>query len=524
MKPTRQLVALALGAFAAASFAAAPVKQEQLFPTIVQFVPSLPSIAPDLSDSRISQRAGFGNLRPEVLAHVQRIERAMGFQAKHGFSHAVKGFSADLTATQVAQLKANPLVRLVEPDAVASVVAQSTPYGINASGAVASPAALAGDGLTNGVNLSAVAAFVVDTGVALHPDLNVGEQVNYVGDGIAGDCHGHGTHVAGTLGAKDDASFVVGMAPGVRILPLKVLGCDGSGSASNLIKAFDYAAATAVATPATKYVLNASIGFPPGTAISTLDTAVTNTANSGVLVSVAAGNNGVVGCTTTMVKLSSAQYGTGVMAVGAVDSLSKEASFSNYGSCLALWAPGVSVLSTSNTLATATMSGTSMAAPHVAGAAAVVRAANPGLTPVQVDERLKSLVRTPGTLSKDGRAIVQLDISRVTTDGTTPVLVGSVAQVTPTSVDFGVVKLRSSTVIRSVTVLNAGDTAMSLSGFANLPSGVTLKSSNCSNVAPGLTCAASFSMSTAKKLSFKATVSTVGAKQNGVFTMAGQVQ
>ena len=524
-------LAAALATLSAPSFATSlpaplPVKQEATSPMIVQFIGTLPSVSLDLGDARIGEKGGFGNLRPEVLGHIQRVERAGGFKAKHGFSHAVRGFSADLTSTQVAQLKANPLVKLVEPDVKIRAVAQTLPYGINTSGATTSPAVLAGDGLANSVNLSQVAAFVVDTGVALHPDLNVGPQINYVGDNIAGDCNGHGTHVAGTIGAKDDSAYVVGVAPGVQILPLKVLDCTGSGYSSSLIKAFDYATSAAVANPAMKYVLNASVGFPPGTTISTLDTSVANAANSGVLVSVAAGNDGVNSCGTTMVKLSSGQSATGVLAVGAVDSAGREASFSNYGACVAIWAPGVSVLSTSSSLSTVTMSGTSMATPHVTGAAAIIRAASPSLTPAQVDERLKSLARLPGTLSKDGRAITHLDISKVTADGSstpTPTL-GSVAVVSPSSVDFGIAKTRTAAVARSITIQNNGDAPMTITGFSGLPPIVSLTSNSCSNVAAGQACTANFVMSTSKKYKFSATVSTVGAKQNSAFTMTGQVQ
>jgi len=510
--------AAVLSAMSAASALAAPPAAAGGNAVIVQLAPNLISAAPDLSDARVRDRTGFGNLRPEVLAHIQQLEKSYGFKAKHGFSQVLKGFSADLTPAQIAQLRANPAVRLVEPDAKMFAVAQALPWGISSTGATNSPAALAGDGLDNGTSLAQVRAFVVDTGVALHPDINVGTQVNYVGDGIAGDCNGHGTHVAGTIGARDNDAAVVGMAPGVQVLPVKVLDCSGSGSASNLIKAFDYAASTATANPNIKYVLNASIGFPPGTTVATLDTAVQNAVAAGVFVAVAAGNDGTDSCGNTMVNLSNWQSYTGVVAVGAIDSANREASFSNYGTCVGVWAPGVSVLSTSNSLGTATMSGTSMATPHVTGAAALIRATEPDLTPAQVDARIKSLAAAVGTVSKDGRSVVSLNIASVA-----PRLV-SAATVTPAVLDFGTSRFaKNAKVVGSVSIQNTGGAPMSLTGFANVPRGVSLSGQNCVNVAPGSSCTATFTLDASKKTTISATVATQGAYRNGSFTMRATV-
>lgn len=512
------IIATVLSAMSAASASAAQPAVEKAFPVIVQLSQSLATADPDLTDVRINNRAGFGNLRPDVLAHIQRLEKVHGFKAKQGFSRVIKGFSANLTAEQISQLRHSPWVRMVEMDVEMHATAQTLPWGISSTGATTSLAAMAGDGLDNGMNLSQVRAFVADTGAAPHPDLNLAAQVNYVDDGLDGDCNGHGTHVAGTIGARDNADAVVGMAPGVQILPVKVLDCAGKGTASNLIKAFDYAAATAMANPNVKYVFNASIGFPPGTTIASLDTAVQNAVAAGVFVSVAMGNDGAANCTNTMVNLSQGQGATGVVAVGAIDSASQEASWSNYGPCVGVWAPGVSIYSTSNALGIASMSGTSMASPHVAGAAALIRAADPTLTPAQVDARIKAMAPTLGTVSKDGRAIVGLNVASVAPRLT------SIAQVTPSILDFGTVKFGKAASVQTITVRNGGNQAMSLTGFTALPPGVTLSGHNCATVAPGVSCTATFTLGSSRKGVISATVATQGATTNATFTMRGQVK
>lgn len=512
------ITAAVLSAMSATSAMASSPAPEKTIPVIVQFAHVLAAADPDLSDTRIGNRAGFGNLRPDVLGHIQRLERSHGFKAKHGFSRVVKGFSANLTPGQIAQLRGNPAVRMVEPDVPMYGTEQTLPWGISSTGATTSPASRAGDGLDNGMSLNQVRAFVVDSGIALHPDLNVGAQVNYVGDGIAGDCNGHGTHVAGTIGARDNADAVVGMAPGILLLPIKVLDCTSTGSASNLIKAFDYAAATAAANPAIKYVLNASIGFPPGTVIATLDAAIQNTVAAGVFVTVAAGNDAAANCGTTMVNLSQGQGATGVVAVGALDSANREAYFSNYGPCIGVWAPGVSVYSTSSSLGVVSMNGTSMAAPHVAGAAALIRATEPALSPVEVDARIKALAPTLGTVSRDGRAIIGLNVATVA-----PRLV-SVAQVSPGTLDFGIIKSGKGAAIRTLTVKNAGSAAMTITGFSGVPTGVTLVGNTCSGVAAGQSCLATFSLSDSRKMTVAAQVTTQGASTNSSFTVRGQVK
>lgn len=523
------LFASATPAFAQVSSAPAPTLPRY----IVQFQSTLSGTAVNLADSRVRDKYGFGNLRPEVMGHIQRLEKAYGLKAQHGFSKVLKGFSAHLTAAQLARLKADPQVLRIELDAKVKATAQSVPWGIAGTGATAATAIRAGDGLDNSAPLGSVRVFVLDTGISAHPDLNVVERLNYVGDGIDYDCNGHGTHVAGTIGAKDDAGFVVGVAPGVSLTAAKVLDCNGSGYASNLIKAFDYVAATSAANPGVKYVANASVGFPAGTVIASLDTALKNAVSAGVFIAVAAGNSADNTCGSTMVGLSSGTTGTGVMAVSAADSAGNEASFSSYGSCVAVWAPGVSVLSDSNADGITTMSGTSMASPHVAGAAAMVRAVYPQWSPVQVDAYLKSTTATSGAASKDGRLVAHLNVSQLSgsTDpvpaptpapqpAPTPV---SIATVTSGTLDFGLVKRNSASPSRKVMVTNSGNVTMSLTALTNLPLVLKPVASTCSNVLPGSSCYITLQLNTTKRTVFSATVSTVGATTNGKFAVKGTV-
>ena len=521
-------VLLPLAMAVANVMAAAPVAPpaSTTIPVIVTFKPNLAAKAPDLTDPRVLDKQRFGNLKPEVLAYIQDLERGHGFKADHGYSTALRGFSARVTPAQLSALRNSPAVELVEADAPIHVTAQTLPYGIANVGATVAPAVLAGDGLNNATaGLANVRAVVIDTGIAAQAELNVVSYTNLVGDGIDGDCHGHGTHVAGTIGARDDAAGVVGVAPGVALEAMKVLGCTGGGSASALIKAVDNTASLALANPSLKYVANMSVGFPTGTVLSSLDTSLRNAVASGAFFAVAAGNSGDNTCGTAMVDVSSGSVATGVMAVSAVDSAYAEASFSSYGACVATWAPGVSVISLSPTGALASMSGTSMATPHVAGAAVAVRAANPSYSPLQVDSLLKSTAKFPGTLSKDGRAVSHVNISGLIAvdSAPPPAPATSIATVNTPTIAFGTVKQKTTVAKQQVSITNSGTAALTITGLSGLPSRVTWSANTCSKVAPGASCALTLGLNTSKAGTFSAKVSTVGANTNGSFTVSGTV-
>lgn len=341
--------------------------------------------------------AAWQYLDRDVVGTVMALEARQGFRADHIYSSAIRGFAARLTARQIDALENDPTVDYVEADGTMTAFAQTLPWGIDRIDADIS-STIAGNG--SGV-VSNVRAYIIDTGIdTAHTDLNVVKHVNFAG-GANRDCNGHGTHVAGTVAAKDNSSDVVGVAPGALLTGVKVLGCGGSGWISGIIKGVDWVTANAV-KPA---IANMSLG---GGAHQGLDDAVINSAKSGVFYSVAAGNSGADAC-----NYSPARAGThdGVITVAATDSSDKEASWSNYGSCVDIWAPGVSILSTRKGGGTTTLSGTSMAAPHVGGAAALYLSSHGGDSSAAVETALKGTdVVLTGTTSKDGAAISLVNV------------------------------------------------------------------------------------------------------------------
>jgi subtilisin family serine protease len=219
---------------------------------------------------------------------------------------------------------------------------------------------------------SGVTVYVIDTGIRFSHNQFGGRAVtgyDAVDGGSADDCNGHGTHVAGTVGGS-----TYGVAKGVRLVGVRVLNCQGSGTTSGVVAGINWVTSNHTTGRA---AANMSLG---GGASSSIDTAVNNSINDGVTYAVAAGNETTLACNRSPARVAAA------ITVGATSNTDAKPSWSNYGSCLDLFAPGVSVLSayyTSNT-ATATLSGTSMASPHVAGVAALVLGANSSYTPAQV--------------------------------------------------------------------------------------------------------------------------------------------
>ncbi len=315
-----------------------------------------------------------------------------GAQVRFVYEHALKGYAANIPAARLSDVASDPRVAYVERDGTATATAQTLPWGIDRIGADSSSTQAGnGSGAVSNVNV-----YVIDTGVYLHPDINRVGHVNFAG-GQNTDCNGHGTHVAGTIAAKDNTSDVVGVAPGAPVTGVKVLGCSGSGSYSGIIKGIDWVTANAK-KPA---IANMSLG---GSASTAVDDAVRRSAASGVFYSVAAGNETTNACTKSPAR-AGAGTNNGIMTVAATDSGEKEASWSNYGSCVDVWAPGVSVLSTRKGGGTTTMSGTSMASPHVGGGGALYLSTHTTATPTSVETAMKSAAQLTGTLSKSGGPI-----------------------------------------------------------------------------------------------------------------------
>jgi subtilisin family serine protease len=313
-------------------------------------------------------------------ADPEAVVRGHGLAANFLYRNAIRGFAGAIPEARLEQLRGDSRVEYIVEDGVASVNAQTIPYGISNTAATTS-SVLAGNG--SGA-VSGPTVFIIDTGVASHADLNVVGHVNYAG-GKNADCHGHGTHVAGTVGAKDDANYVVGVAPGVAVFGVKVLGCNGSGAWSGIISGMDFVAGHS----ATRKVANMSLG---GGFNQAVNDAAARLVAANVAVAVAAGNNGADA------KDFSPASEPSVLTIAAHDSNNANASWSNFGALIDLSAPGVSVLSTSSSGGTTTMSGTSMASPHVAGALALYLANNPTATAAQAMSAVKS--NTSGTSSR----------------------------------------------------------------------------------------------------------------------------
>ena len=336
--------------------------------------------------------------------------RENGLQVRFVYTNAIEGYAAVFPNDRALQRVQNdPKVAYVEQDQVARAVTQTLPWGIIRVEADTSTMA-AFDGVwtdLNGPDSNDVNAYIIDSGIyKTHADLNVVKHVNFVGDGKNNDCNGHGTHVAGTVAAKDNAQDVVGVAPDVSLTGVKVLGCSGSGSWSGVIKGIDWVTANAV-KPA---VANMSLG---GGASQAVDDAVRKSANSGVFYSIAAGNDGKNACNYSPARAGRTKNadGTwnknnGIMTVAATNKSNGETSWSNYGACVDIWAPGYSILSTRKGGGTTTMSGTSMAAPHVGGGGALYLSSQTSASSPTVEDKLKSEAKKPGTKSKDGAEIV----------------------------------------------------------------------------------------------------------------------
>ncbi|MBW6437755.1 S8 family peptidase [Actinoplanes hulinensis] len=294
-----------------------------------------------------------------------RLTKRYGGNVTRVFGSAVEGYTAKLSAAQAARLAADPAVASVEADQVVRIAGTQTsaPWGLDRIDQRALP--LNGT-YTYGAS-SGVTVYVVDTGITItHQDFGGRASYGYDavdGDNIAQDGNGHGTFVAGVA-----AGSTYGVAKSANVVGVRVLDNNGSGTTAGVIAGIDWV--TANAAPG-RSVANLSLG---GGASSTLDAAVRRSITAGIPYTIAAGNSGVNASNTSPARVTEA------LTVGATSNTDAKASWSNYGSVLDLFAPGVSITSAWRTSDTATYtgSGTSFAAPHVAGAVALYLAANPG--------------------------------------------------------------------------------------------------------------------------------------------------
>ena len=354
---------------------------------------------------------------PWSVANEMAQERGLAISNVYG--NAVTGFSATIPKGQLDKVSSDSRVKYIEQDAIVTIYkkpADKPGKGGNGDDDSTTPSQITPTGIsliksttTGTVDVNVA---VIDTGIDTnHPDLNVVDGANFVfrGKNSFDDGHGHGTHVAGTIAAIDNNQGVIGVVPGANLYSVRVLDNSGSGTISGVIAGIDWVASNSDIID----VANMSLG---GSYSQAINDAVESAISAGVVFVVAAGNEDTDACSTSP---ASAPNAITVSALddrdGSLDNNDSFASFSNSGTCVDMIAPGVLIESTWKSGSYDIISGTSMASPHVAGAAALYLVANPGSSPADVRDALVSAGSLSWNNSEDPDTIKEplLDVSGI---------------------------------------------------------------------------------------------------------------
>ena len=375
---------LTVGLFCLMFFAAMPTQSEGQKGKILKKANKIENNYIVMLDDSVVGEKGDYSISEYVAEDLASRHRG---KVKRVYKHAINGFAIEMSEADAEALSLDFRVAFVEEDGVVTADATQTnaPWGLDRIDQRNRP--LNGTYVYNWTG-SGVRVYVIDTGIRT-THTQFGTRASNVFDAFGGsgaDCNGHGTHVAGTVGGS-----TYGVAKSALLRGVRVLDCGGSGSTSGVIAGVDWVRSNHIA-PA---VANMSLGGGISTA---LDTAVNNLHNANVTIAVAAGNNnGANACNNSPARAANA------ITTGSTTSTDARSSFSNIGTCLDIFAPGSSIPSawyTSNT-ATATLSGTSMASPHVAGVAALYKQANPSASSTTIRNAIVNNATT-GVVSNAG--------------------------------------------------------------------------------------------------------------------------